>query len=479
MDPIIFWVAYQAKPFAATETSRRLLVGGHLQQTTDTKTTCFNTQKLVPTHKTTEYFFCYYFNPRRWPGQPPETIAMKRGTINFGGSIFRRTNDQQPAASNSQPHQQLLPQRLADRKITLKHDDLKPLTKETPPLDWAIVNGQITVPATAVDGLLDGRARIRAEHLKSLIPPPIGSEVPDATEYGASLAVIIQQIQDVLQPGEAAPERQPEFETPFTALAKEDGLRFPSGNHKRQTAKPPTKEDDDGASLQAETQTSHFPLKPHTETQHIEDSPTPDLPAKQLPLSQDNQTPSEETSRAHAEQLPETLVSASSTQSAFDSPPEDIRGGAFAARAPYEPSEEAARRGVEQLQEIFMVDEALDGRKVASLVRQFPGVTGALILLEGGAILGGQLPDWLNLEAALQAPEVLAHFIRFIVELEPAQTVQSQLVTVTSATTITLVHSGKIVLLVSHHSRKLPPGLPQRLTETAQALNLIYGDPCS
>jgi hypothetical protein len=126
-----------------------------------------------------------------------------------------------------------------------------------------------------------------------------------------------------------------------------------------------------------------------------------------------------------------------------------------------------------------MVDEPLDGRRAALLVRQFPGVTGALILLEGGAILGGQLPDALNLEAALQAPEVLAHFIRFIAALEPGQTAQSRLVTVTSATTITLVHSGKIVLLVSHHSRKLPPGLPQRLTETAQALNLIYGDPYS
>ena len=68
---------------------------------------------------------------------------------------------------------------------------------------------------------------------------------------------------------------------------------------------------------------------------------------------------------------------------------------------------ESARRGSQQLQEIFMVDEPLDGRRAALLVRQFPGVTGALILLEGGAVLGGQLPDWLNLEAALQAPEVL------------------------------------------------------------------------
>jgi len=408
---------------------------------------------------------------------------MKRGTINFGGSIFRRRNDQQPTGANEQADQELLAQRLAGRKITLKQDDLKPLTKETPPLDRAIVNGQITLPAAAIEGLLEGRARIRAQYLKSLIPPPIGREVPDAAEYGVSLAVIIQQIQDLLQPGEAAPGRQPEFETPFTALAKEDSLRFASGNNKRQKANPPAKGDEDGSpqeqisstALRPEFQTSNDPLEPPTEAQHIEDTATPQLQAKKLALGQDDHTPSDETSGAHREKLPGTFVSASNRQSAFEPAPED----GLADRARYEPGEESARRGVEQLQEIFMVDEPLDGRRAALLVRQFPGVTGALILLEGGAILGGQLPDWLNLEAALQAPEVLAHFIRFIVELEPGQTVQSRLVTVTSATTITLVHSGKIVLLVSHHSRKLPPGLPQRLTETAQALNLIYGDPCS
>lgn len=412
---------------------------------------------------------------------------MKRGTINFGGSIFRRRNDQQPTGANEPADQELLAQRLAGRKITLKQDDLKPLTKETPPIGRAIVNGQITLPATAIEGLLEGRARIRAQHLKSLIPPAIGPEVPDATEYGVSLAVIIQQIQDLLQPAEAAPGGQPEFETPFTALAKEDSLRFASGDNKRQKAKPPGKEDEDGSpqeqrsptALRPGSQTSHDPLQPPTETQHIEDTATPQLHAKELALGQDDHTPSDETSSAHREKLFGTFASPCNRQSAFEPAPEDGPACALAHRACYEPSEEPARRGVEQLQEIFMVDEPLDGRRAALLVRQFPGVTGALILLEGGAILGGQLPDALNLEAALQAPEVLAHFIRFIAALEPGQTAQSRLVTVTSATTITLVHSGKIVLLVSHHSRKLPPGLPQRLTETAQALNLIYGDPYS
>jgi len=133
-----------------------------------------------------------------------------------------------------------------------------------------------------------------------------------------------------------------------------------------------------------------------------------------------------------------------------------------------------AGRGMGLLQEIFMTSEPLDGRRVASLVRQFPGVTGALILLQGGAVLGGQLHESLNMDAVLQAPEVLAKFLRFILELEGASAAP-RFVAVTSTNTISLVSCGEVVLLVSHQGRKLPPGLAQRLTETAQALDLVYG----
>ena len=122
-----------------------------------------------------------------------------------------------------------------------------------------------------------------------------------------------------------------------------------------------------------------------------------------------------------------------------------------------------------------MTSKPLDGRRVASLVQELPGVNGALILLEGGVVLGGQLPEGLSLEAALQAPEVLKNFTRFINEVEAGQKTESRFVSVTSATTISLVASGQIVLLVSHQGRKLPPGLATRLTQIAEALNLIYG----
>lgn len=119
-----------------------------------------------------------------------------RRSIDFG-SIFRRKDDQQPTHSSEQGDQGLLAKWLADRKITLKESDLKPLTEESPLLDWATVNGQLTLSAEAIDGLLQGRARIRAQHLKSLTPSPIGSDVPDATEYAVSLSAVVPQIEDL------------------------------------------------------------------------------------------------------------------------------------------------------------------------------------------------------------------------------------------------------------------------------------------
>ena len=360
---------------------------------------------------------------------------MKTGTINFGGSIFRRRNDQQRTASNEQADQELLAQRLADRKITLKQDDLKPLTKETPPLDWATVNGEITLPATAIEGLLQGQPRVSAQHLKSLIPPPIGPEVPDATEYAGSLAAIIQQIQDLLQPAEAAPHQQPEFETPFTALAKEDSLRFASGNNKKEKANPPPKR----------TRTNHPKSKdppqlfePTPRRRTIPSNLPPKLSISKIPQPHNSRQkasrPRKTITPLHTKHLALTLKNclersdrAQADNAHWSQRPGAGPAGALADGPRYEPAEQAAHRGVEQLQQIFMVDQPFDGTRVAFLVRQFPGVTGALILLQGGAVLGGQLPDPLDLEAALQAPEVLAHFFRFIVELEAGRTAESRL----------------------------------------------------
>jgi hypothetical protein len=369
-------------------------------------------------------------------------------------SIFRREDGQQPALPSEPTGHSLLAQQLGDRRITLNESDLKPLTEQGPPLDWVTVNGQVTLLASTIEGLLEGRPRITAEHLKRLTPSPVGAEVPDATEYSVSLAAVIPQIEDLLQPTQAetgpstenATSRPPEFETPFTVLANEDSQRLGTGSNNSRDPREET-----------------APLAEQL-TQQSEQVDRPSF---------------DETSRDHGQEPPLNLVPAPMSRFRRERKPEvDPRGeGADGLRN--EPGDGPSGRGVEQLQEIFMVNEPLDGRRVALLLRQFPEVTGALILLEGGAVLGGQLPEALNREAALQAPEVLAQFIRFIGELEAGREVQSYFISVNSATTISLVRSGQVVLLVSHQRRKLPPGLAHRLTETAEALNLIYGKSCT
>jgi hypothetical protein len=105
-------------------------------------------------------------------------------------------------------------------------------------MDWDAVDGQITILATAIEGMLEGRARIRAQHLKSLSPSPIGTDTPDQSEYVVSLPTLIPQIQDLLGTGEPEIAAEPEYETPFTILAKQDGARFAEQSNRQKKEEP-------------------------------------------------------------------------------------------------------------------------------------------------------------------------------------------------------------------------------------------------
>jgi hypothetical protein len=151
---------------------------------------------------------------------------MKSKSINFG-SIFRRKDGLRQTDSKERADRGNLLERFAERQLTLNEGDVIPLAKDTPSLDWTTVNGRITVLASAIEGLLEGRTRIKAQQLKNLNPCPIDREAEDSIEYAVSLAAIVSQIDDLLSDDQ--PETgQPEFETPFTVLAREDNARFDS-----------------------------------------------------------------------------------------------------------------------------------------------------------------------------------------------------------------------------------------------------------
>jgi hypothetical protein len=430
---------------------------------------------------------------------------MKR-SINFG-SIFRRKEDQQPSPASDQTNQAVLLERLAGRSIKLAESDLSPVSSASPSMDWDAVGGQITILATAIDGILEGRARIRAQHLKNLIPSPIDADTPDQSEYVVSLPAVIPQIQDLLGTGKPEIAAEPEYETPFTILAKQDGARFAEQSNRQKKEEPgdqlKTGLDPlfpDGTGTPEEIVTAKAPEPEQQE----EEEPAPEFslhstppvltlrtlhagPPDQANEPEPPEIPSDEKDNATQQNVrknsdsertepPRKLVKLFEIETGKEEPLAGDNGAAHLESLRWGGDSSPAGRGMVLLQEIFMTSEPLDGRRVASLVRQFPGVTGALILLERGAVLGGQLPESLNMEAALQTPEILRNFLRFILELDEGESKTPRFVTVTSANTISLVSSGEIVLLVSHQGRKLPPGLAQRLAETAQALDLVYAN---
>jgi hypothetical protein len=419
-------------------------------------------------------------------------------SINFG-SIFGRKDSLQRTDSKEQAGRRSLWERFAERQVTLKEGEVTPLAKETPSLDWTAVNGRITVLASAVEGLLEGRTRIKAQQLKSLEPCPIDRETEDSIEYAVSLAAIVSQIDDLLNDNQPETE-QPEFETPFTALAREDNARF------ERRDKTQSRESGDHAAVRNGQSLTNAGEIPHPiATKNAE--PEMDLEQSSLSLTElcslsrkpslgqpEITTPASQPPKANVDQAqrPESSkeVSIAVTQAEPTMVEYEVRHTAMPETGPknqptsrwgleLQPPQldgELAQQGVERLQDIFMTSKPLDGRRVASLVQELPGINGALILLGGGIVLGGQLPESLSVEAALQAPEILKNFIRFIREVEAGQRAQSQFISVTAATTISLAASGDIVLLVSHQARTLPPGVAKRLIETAEALSLIYGN---
>jgi hypothetical protein len=470
------------------------------------KEACFAGSKLVRSLNLTNSLLCFSLRTvveLLKAGGQFALLAMKR-SLNFG-SIFREKGVDQTPPPSGQTDQAALAQRLLGRPIKLAKGDLEPVSKDSPPVDWDMVGGLVTIQGEAIDGMLDGRARVKASHLKSLVPSPVAADTPDQSEYFVSLPALIPQIQDLLGTGDPEVGPEAEYETPFTVLARQDGIRFSRQNNPQKKEAPREQPTGDlvqplPKSVAASEEDLNAQEPEHREkrekkrSSEPENAEPPNLTLKPSrsapagpadhaepptnPLDAEDKKTQDEMRHDEPEQREPKNVAASQIK-LFEMRTEEDPFAGEPAVAPlasqhWDGDSSRAGRGTGWLQEIFMTSEPLDGRRVASLFRQFPGITGALILLEGGAVLGGQLPESLNMEAALQAPEALAGFLRFIFALEN-RFVSPRFVTVTSSNTISLVSVGQVVLLVSHQGRKLPPGLARRLTETAEALDLIYG----
>ena len=444
--------------------------------------------------------------------------------LKFGNSIFRSKGTQRSDPSADKTVRIAALDRLAGRQITLKAGDIFPLSEVKRSLDWEATGGEIVVPISAITGILEGRATIKAIELRRLSSSLVSPDTVDEAEFKLSLQAVVRQIQDLLDLLEAKKPEDPVYETPFTVIASEDDARLADRKRKREgglaegAGPNHTKAPELGETVKPEAvEAPDRPVISLSALRSLAKERSQQAPGREFPHAIENQNRGEEvqeeqdgskngkkvelpissatakTSQQKSKVLELPTLGADETGSGEESPQRNKKpepGPVEAAALSEAPSElrkptpkldlveppvldeEFTRQGMERLQDIFMTSQTLDGRTVAALVQDLPSVTGALIMLQGGVLLGGQLPESCNQEAALQAPELLKRFVDFVDAVLGSGT---NFIAVSAATPLSLVVSGEVVLVVSHRSKKLPPGLARRLTETADALNLIYG----
>jgi hypothetical protein len=136
------------------------------------------------------------------------------------------------------------------------------------------------------------------------------------------------------------------------------------------------------------------------------------------------------------------------------------------------PAQKPPRKaGLERLQEIFMTEDLLDAREVAALIACFPKVSGALIFLGDGTLMGGELPKRFRVDATLLAPMVLRSAQEFGLRLKSQE---PSAITVFLDQPVSLIAAGNVCILVSHEGRGLLPGMRERICEVAKALDMLY-----
>ncbi len=136
-------------------------------------------------------------------------------------------------------------------------------------------------------------------------------------------------------------------------------------------------------------------------------------------------------------------------------------------------SHSSRREGHERLQELYLTDEPLDGAKIADLVLQLPRVTGVVIMLSDGAVLGGELGGGISEKLLSLVPDFVTHVSRFT-EILPGGPTRF-ISFFGRSLQISVLIGGDVLMLIGHEGKNLPPGLRERLIATAESLDIMYG----
>lgn len=164
----------------------------------------------------------------------------------FGNYLFRNLKGESPSPP-TEPGQESSTQLVAleERTIILRDTDFLPATYELPLLDWSqSAERQVCIQVKDTQGIMDGRASVRAAALRRVCPGILAPDVNDEVLFPVSLKTVVLQIQVYLNgsPGELIKSQGPDFDTPIAQVAREDEgfFKLEAAAHSvvRQTAQP-------------------------------------------------------------------------------------------------------------------------------------------------------------------------------------------------------------------------------------------------
>jgi hypothetical protein len=376
----------------------------------------------------------------------------------FGNYLFRNLKpDAQSSSSENAAAGSTDPVIVEEQEIVLHPEDFT--SESAAALKWAVLEPkEVRVKLKQTEGLMEGRVTLAAKVLRELYPGLVPDQLKEESVFSLCLRSVVLQLQNIIGSSGNASQATggPDFDTPIAQVAREDEGFFKL----EQNTRPPATKDNP-----ASKDALPFPLirekkEPRQAAKEVppvqvvapvpEQSPLPKAPARVDPFAD---LPKPKIGPPHPGPLSRT--------------PDKVQAGEK------EPSlsKPFRRRGLERLQELFLTDDLLDAAQVAQSLRAFPKVKGVLILLEDGSVLGGELPANYESASASSAPALMRAVRDFGTLLTKAEV---SALTFLADMPISIFLEGRICILVAHEGRGLLPGMRDRFTDIAKALDALY-----
>jgi hypothetical protein len=400
----------------------------------------------------------------------------------FGDYLFRNLKGDTAASLEIKTQSEALGA-LEEQEIVLRKEDIEPDDPDSSGLDWSKVEDeQIALRLKDTNGLMNGRVTIEASTLQRICPSLFSTPPAEGQVLKISLKSVVLQIQAHLNKTarESAKPVGPDFDTPIAQVAREDEGFFKLEKSAQTACEPVKASTEDKPEVQRPLLTPAdrpvFPLireKPRPEEHLSEPAPLEiDLPPPVLekPAKFDPFADLPKVGPKRKADIADIAGNEPSTQqreinSAHADTP--IRRHAATSVKPLR------RIGLERLQEIFLTDDLLDAIEVAKLLGRFPKVKGALIMLNDGKLLGGELPGGYNAQEALGAPALM----RATQELNHrVRASDASAITIFAEQPLSIFGEGNVCVVLAHEGRGLLPGMRERVSEIASALSALYSD---